>query len=104
MNAKNGPVPTLVTYRAKPGKEQALLALVKRHWPTLKKQGLVTATPAKIWQASYKKGGTAFVELFEWKDGNSSDVAHQTPEVMAVWEPMGAVMDGMEIAEVEALD
>ncbi len=99
----SAPVPTMVTYRAKPGKEAALLALVKGHWPTLNRLGLVTATPAKIWRAEYKKGSIAFVELFEWKDENSPDVAHQTPDVMAVWEPMGAVMDGMEIAQVQAI-
>ncbi len=36
MSAKpKGAVPTLVTYRPKSGKEAALLALVKKHWPAL---------------------------------------------------------------------
>lgn len=103
-NKKSGPVQTLVTYRAKSGKEAPLLALVKSHWPTLRKLGLATATPPKIWQAQYKDGSIGFLELFEWKDENSSDVAHQTPEVMAVWEPMGAVLERLEVAQVESLD
>jgi hypothetical protein len=100
--AKKRPVPTLVTYRAKPGKEESVQALVKSHWPTLHKLGLATSTPATIWRAQEKRSGKiAFIEFFEWKDEASSDVAHQTPEVMAIWEPMGAVLDGLEIAFVE---
>jgi len=44
-----------------------------------------------------------FVEMFSWKDGHAPDVAHQTPEVMAMWEPMGLVMDDLKLATIEAL-
>jgi len=102
MSAHEIPVPTLVIYRAKAGKEAQLLELVKSHWPTLKNLGLAAPTPAKIWRAQGKRDGkVAFIEMFEWKDEVSSDVAHQTPEVMALWEPMGAVVDGLEICHVE---
>ena len=102
--AKPGPVLTLVTYRPKKGRETDLLALVRKHWPALHKVGLVTSEPAKIWRAADKrKGTTSFVELFSWRDGDASNVAHQTPEVMAVWEPMGAVLEDMTIEQLEAI-
>ena len=98
----DAPVANIVTYVPKPGKEAALLALVKKHEPALRKVGLVTAEPFKVWKAfDIRKKRVQFIEYFVWKDGNGSDVAHQTPEVMAVWEPMGPVLEELTICEVE---
>ncbi len=41
--------------------------------------------------------------MFSWKDGSASDVAHQSPEVMAIWEPMTPILENMQITEVEPL-
>ncbi len=98
------PVKNLVTYVAKKGKEDQLLALVKKHEPALRKVGLVTSEPFKVWKAyNIHTGESSIVEYFVWKDGNASDVAHQTPEVIAVWEPMGPVLEHLHICEVELL-
>ena len=100
----NAPVTNIVTYVPKKGKEAELLALVKQHETALRKTGLVTSEPFKIWKAyDIRKETSSFMEYFVWKDGNASDVAHQTPEVMAVWEPMGPVLADLTICEVEAL-
>jgi len=100
----NAPVTNLVTYVAKQGKEDELLALVKKHEPALRKVGLVTSEPFKVWKAyNIRSGEHSIVEYFVWKDGKASDVAHQTPEVMAVWEPMGPVLADLRICEVELL-
>lgn len=98
------PVPTLVIYRPKAGTEDQFVALLEKHWPALDRVGLVTKEPPKFWRATSKDGKTSFVELFEWKDGSASGLAHQMPEVMAVWEPMGAILEDMQINRVEALD
>ncbi|HEY6907983.1 MAG TPA: hypothetical protein VI356_01330 [Myxococcales bacterium] len=99
---KSAPVLTLVTYRPRNGKESELLALVQKHWPALQKVGLVTAEPARVWKATDKRKGTvAFVELFSWRDGDASAIAHRTPEVMEVWNPMRAVLDDMTIEQLE---
>ena len=97
-------VPTLVTYRPKEGTEAQFLALLEKHWPTLDRAGLVTKDQPKIWRATGKDGKVSFVEIFAWKDQASSDVAHQTPEVMAVWEPMGAILEGMQINRIEPVE
>jgi quinol monooxygenase YgiN len=98
------PVTNIVTYVPKQGKEAELLALVKKHEPALRAAGLCTAEPFKIWKAfDIRKKRTSFIEQFQWKDGNASNVAHQTPEVMAVWEPMGPVLEDLVICEVEAV-
>jgi hypothetical protein len=36
--------------------------------------------------------------MFTWKDGSGSDVAHQSPEVMAIWEPMTPILENMQIS------
>ena len=98
----DAPVANMVTYVPKKGKEAELLALVKRHEPALRQVGLVTAEPFKVWRAfDIRKQRVAFFEYFHWKDGRSADVAHETPEVMAVWEPMGPVLEDLTICEVE---
>ena len=77
---------------------------MKKHEPALRKVGLVTEEPFKVWKAfNIRTGESSIVEMFTWKDGTASDVAHQTPEVMAVWEPMGPVLEDLRICEVERL-
>jgi hypothetical protein len=99
--SKSSPVPTLAIYRIKREKEAEFKPLLRQHWPTLQKLALVTQREPTIWRAEGKDGKLAYVELFEWKDGDSSNVAHQTPEVMQVWEPMGPILEGLEILKVE---
>ena len=99
------PVSTLVTYWPKKGKESDLEELVQLHAPALRASGLITSEPVRVWAASDKRtGGTYFIESFEWKDDEASAIAHQTPEVMAVWEPMGAVLEDMSIAKLTPLN
>lgn len=97
-------VSMLVTYHPKPGSENALLELVKKHWGVLHGLGLATATPAKTWRGRDKRTGAEFfVEMFEWVDERASDVAHELPEVMAVWETMGPLLAGMNLTRLEPL-
>ncbi len=96
------PVTNMVTYVPKPGHEEALLALIKKHEPALRKVGFATAEPFKVWRAfDIRKKRVTFVEQFQWKDGRVSNLAHQTPEVMAVWEPMGPILEELTICVVE---
>ncbi|MCU1267339.1 MAG: hypothetical protein JWM21_3657 [Acidobacteria bacterium] len=102
MADAGNPVLTHVTYRPKKGKEEELFALVKKHWPILKQIGLSTNEPAQVYRATDKRSGAVyFIEIFSWRDGKASDLAHQTPEVMAVWETMGPVLEGLELAALE---
>ena len=97
-------VPTLVIYRPKPGAEAALEALVRKHLPTLKQLGLLGTGLSAVYRAEDKRShAVSFVEIFDWKDGKASDVAHQTPEVMATWESMGALLEGLEIRAIRPL-
>ena len=99
------PITMLVRYHPKAGRERELLALVQKHWPELNRLGLVSRQPPQIWRAVDKRSGQVhFVEIFQWKDAQAPDVAHQTPEVMAVWEPMGQVLEKLELSQLEPID
>jgi len=89
----SSPVHRLVTYRPKQGHLEPLKEILKKHGPTLRKTGLLTDDPVRVYVAQdlQRHGITEpyLVEEFMWKDAAASDLAHQTPEVMAIWETMG---------------
>lgn len=99
------PVTIHCVYRPKPGTEDDLFELVRAHWPVLHAAGLTTDDPALVWRATDKRSGRQFfIEVFSWKDDKSSGLAHQLPEVMKIWEPMGPMIEGgpsPELAIVE---
>jgi hypothetical protein len=96
------PVNMLVSYYPKKGQEDVLLKLVLKHWPVLSQVGLVTQGEAQVWRATeIRTKEIYFVEKFQWATPESSDIAHQTPEVMALWEPMGPILEKMVLARIE---
>jgi hypothetical protein len=110
MPKKTLPV-TICQYRVKPGKEAEMERLLAAHWPTLHRAGLVTDEPASVYRGlpSEKPGAqhgaaSTYIEIMSWKDEKSSDVAHQSPEVMAVWEPMGAICEHMDFPSFQLLE
>lgn len=100
---KSEPVRMLCTYRVKDGKEVDFLRLLEKHWPTLREVGLATDEAARVLRSTDKAGKAVFIEMFSWKDATSPEVAHQTPEVMSVWEPMGALVEEMNFWAVETV-
>jgi quinol monooxygenase YgiN len=101
-----GPVNRLVIYRPKPGKLAELEAIVKQHGSVLRKVGLITDDPVRVYRGTdlRKPDGAFLVENFHWRDGSAADLAHQTPEVMAVWETMGPHLDDMMLITLDAVD
>jgi quinol monooxygenase YgiN len=97
------PVRMLCIYRIKDRREADFLRLLEKHWPALDEVGLVTSDPAQVLRARDKEGRTLFIETFAWRDADAPQVAHQTPQVMAVWEPMGALTDEMNFLAVESV-
>src|SRR5690349_18303545 len=99
------PVDMLVTYRPKAGKEQEIERLVLAHWPALASVELVTDEPATIWRAVDKRTGqVSFVEKFSWKNEEAAGIAHQMPQVMAIWEPMTPMLEELKLATIERIE
>ncbi len=95
-------VKMLCSYRPKPGREEDLLALVRRHWPALHAAGLVTSEPATVYRAIDKRSGrTFFVEIFSWADEQASAAAHETRAVRAIWDPMEDALEKMDLATID---
>jgi hypothetical protein len=104
------PVTVICRYEVKPGKEAEFEALLARHWPTLHENGLVTDRSAVVYkgQPSGKPGErhgaeNVYVEIFEWKDEQAPRHAHESPKIMAVWEPMGGCCSDMDFPHFEPL-
>ena len=97
------PVKVLCIYRVPEKNEAEFARHLKLHWPTLDSVGLCSSEPARYYRGMTESGDTAFIEIFEWKDESSAGAAHETPEVMKVWEPMGTLTSGMEFIDIEPI-
>jgi hypothetical protein len=109
----NDPVTVICRYRVRPGREDAMRALLAKHWSTLHRVGLVTADPPLFFEGiparrddedSHGESARVFVEIFTWKTDDSALIAHETPEVMAIWEPMGDACETMEFPHFHRFD
>jgi hypothetical protein len=89
VNVIGNPSFAICTYRVTQGKEEKFIALLKRHWPTLRDSGFVENRPSQVFRGIDESGGTFFVEILEWKDSDMPNHAHEVPAVMSLWEPMG---------------
>jgi hypothetical protein len=87
---------SLCMYRVKAGSEAAFRQLLSKHWPTLRNVGLAADEPPVTYEGIEKPGAPLFVELLTWKDEEGPNIAHELPEVMAVWEPMGKLCESRE--------
>jgi hypothetical protein len=97
-------------YRVKAGSESAFKQLLAKHWPTLRRVGLAADKPSTIYQGSEGDEQPIFIELLHWKDEHGAERAHELPDVMAVWEPMGKLCEeragrpSMEFPLVEQIE
>ena len=89
-------VMVIACYRPKPGKEKALLTLVKEHLPVLRKEGLVGDDASLAGRA----GDGAIVEVFVWKSQAAIEAAHKNPAVAAMWEKFGDACDYVTISDL----
>lgn len=79
----------IAAYRPKPGKADALKALMTTHLSRLKSEGLVTDRQSIIMEAA---DGT-IVEVFEWLSAEAIAQAHHNPVVLQMWQEYGEVCD-----------
>jgi hypothetical protein len=96
-------------YRVASGNEAAFERLLREHWPTLHRLGLVTNQPSRHFKGEEQEGGALYIEIFDWLDG-AAGRAHEHPEVMAIWEPMDQLCEPrhgkprMEFPHLEPID
>ena len=88
---------SIVAYRPKPGKERELRAVLDSRLPLLRRLGLATERERILMRS---KDG-ALVEASEWASAEAITRAHETPEVLALWDHFNEV--GSEEAEMRTL-
>ncbi len=83
-------------YRARPGREDELIDVVREHVPTLQTLGFATGRPAIVMRAT---DGTV-VEIFEWASSDAKKRAHEHEAVLALWERFSACADFPSLADL----
>jgi hypothetical protein len=86
----------IVAYAPKAGKEEQLLAAVRKHLQVLQAEQLVTDRPAYVMRAA---DGT-IVEIFEWRSAEAINQAHGNPAVQALWAELGAACDYVPLSKL----
>ena len=92
MSDTETPEIVICTYRVRSDRLEDFIEVLKTHWPTLRKMGLATATPARVYQGQDDEG-PVINEIFTWANGKAPELAHNSPEVMKIWEPLGAMCE-----------
>ncbi|GAA2566534.1 MULTISPECIES: hypothetical protein [Streptomyces] len=77
----------LTTYLLRPGGLDRATDVLERHWPTLRRKGLVTGEPSWIAEGS-GDDGPFVVELVTWGVPDAVDQAYLDPDVNAIWQEM----------------
>lgn len=91
------PETVVAIYRVQAGREEEFTKLLEKHHPTLRRAGLVTETKPVVYRGLEKRmTEPIFFEIFTWVDGKAADTAHNSPEVMKIWEAMGALVEERE--------
>ena len=104
------PITVIARYVAKAGRESEVEALLAKHWRTLHGLALATDRPAAVYrglpdaEAGESVDDTrTYVEIFEWVDEAAVGTAHETPEVLALWEPLTAACERFEFPHFQPL-
>lgn len=84
----------ICTYRVDPAKEGEFRSILSSHWPTLRQLELVTDRVPQHFR-SLDGDRPTYVEIFEWTEGGV-DIAHEHPDVIAIWEPLEAACESRE--------
>jgi hypothetical protein len=88
------PITSFAHYRVREGHVDEFLALAGKHGPILRRLGLITDEPTRVYVGHEKKSAAPLViEIFEWVDDDASGLAHTHPEVSEVWEAMGPLCE-----------
>lgn len=87
----------IVAYTPKPGKEQQLVAAVKKHLRVLREEHLISDRPGYVMRA----GDGTLVEVFEWRSAEAIPQAHTNPAVQRLWAEFGAACDYTPLARLK---
>lgn len=105
----SSPAIVLCHFRVRPGREDELLALFRKHDSILRELDLVTDEPAVVYRGADRQGRPFLYKIFVWRSEDAVEAAHQHPAVADLWErmePLCEDRDGwpsMEFPHVERI-
>lgn len=79
----------VAVFKPHPGKEAELLDLVRRHVPTLRREGLATEHPVLLLKAA----DGSLIEIASWKSESASRSAPGNSAVMELWHAFARCCD-----------
>lgn len=85
----NQAVTYVAIFKPHPGKDAEVLELIKRHVPTLRREGLATDHPVLLLKAA----DGSLIEIASWKSEAASRSAPDNPTVMALWNAFARCCD-----------
>lgn len=97
-------------FRVRKEREEELLQLCRDHDRTLRRLGLCTDQPARLYRGDDGHGGSFVFKIFQWKSGDALDAARKHPDVQVIWEAMAPCCEeregrpGMEFPHVVPAD
>ena len=86
----------IAAYKSKPGREEQLLAAVRKHYGVLRAENLVSDKPPHVMRA----GDGTIVEVFEWLSSEAVERAHANAAVRALWAEFDAACDSVPIGRL----
>lgn len=87
------PTRVIAIYRVRADREAEFQELLVKHHPALRGVGLVTDEAPTVYRNVDAKGRPTYYEIFDWANADAPRRAHELPEVMAVWGPMGDLVE-----------
>ena len=110
LEAAGPPETVHVTYHVRDGKLDELLEVLKQHYPTCRRLGLVLADPHVILSGKEEGGKPVVIEILRWKDADAPDsVREHFPDVQRIWDQLNALTEkrgdkrGIEIDEMDVV-
>jgi hypothetical protein len=86
----------VAAYKSKPGREEQLLAAVRKHYGVLRAENLVSNKQPHVMCA----GDGTIVEVFEWLSSEAVERAHANAAVRALWAEFDAACDFVPIGRL----
>ena len=108
LEAAGPPETVHVTYHVREGKLDEFLEVLKRHYPTCRRLGLVLADPHIILSGKEEGGKPVVIEILRWKDSDAPDsVREHYPDVQKIWDRLNALTekrDDKRNIEIDEMD
>ena len=87
---------SVAAFRPKPGMEEELLRVIADRLPLLRRLGFATDREAVLMRSKHG----VVIQVAEWVDDEAIRKAHETPEVLALWDRFNTCSDYVKLEAI----